>query len=87
MSQRHSGVDTRSENVDQTDENQTAAVPIAGELDEDSDLENGENPDAPLLSGAASSAPQSGWRNFASLSFSALSGDTIWHQARTDRNR
>lgn len=35
----------------------------------------------------ASSAPQSSWRNLATLSFSALSGDTIWHQARADRNR
>lgn len=39
------------------------------------------------LDGHASSAPQSSWRNLASLSFSALSGDTIWHQARADRNR
>lgn len=37
--------------------------------------------------GQASSAPQSSWRNLASFSFSALSGDTIWHQARADRNR
>ncbi|KAJ5888441.1 hypothetical protein N7495_008482 [Penicillium taxi] len=35
----------------------------------------------------ASSAPQSNWRNLASLSFSALNGDMIWHQARADRNR
>jgi hypothetical protein len=40
-----------------------------------------------LLSGHSSSTPQSSWRNLASLSFSALSGDTIWHQARADRNR
>jgi hypothetical protein len=40
-----------------------------------------------LLSGHSSSAPQSSWRNLASLSFSALSGDTIWHQAHADRNR
>ncbi|KAJ5198803.1 uncharacterized protein N7498_007920 [Penicillium cinerascens] len=39
------------------------------------------------LDGHASSAPQSSWRNLASLSFSALSGDTIWHQTRADRNR
>ncbi|KAJ5103777.1 hypothetical protein N7532_004306 [Penicillium argentinense] len=39
------------------------------------------------LDGHAHSAPQSSWRNLASLSFSALSGDTIWHQARADRNR
>ncbi|KAJ5386176.1 hypothetical protein N7509_008717 [Penicillium cosmopolitanum] len=39
------------------------------------------------LDAHASSAPQSSWRNLATLSFSALSGDTIWHQARADRNR
>ncbi|CAG8377742.1 unnamed protein product [Penicillium salamii] len=39
------------------------------------------------LNDHASSAPQSSWRNLATLSFSALSGDTIWHQARLDRNR
>ncbi|KAJ5130563.1 uncharacterized protein N7515_006602, partial [Penicillium bovifimosum] len=42
---------------------------------------------ASLLGDHASSAPQSSWRNLATLSFSALSGDTIWHQARADRNR
>ena len=42
---------------------------------------------AGLLDGHASSAPPSSWRNLASLSFSALSGDTIWHQAHADRNR
>lgn len=40
-----------------------------------------------LLGQHASSAPVSGWRNFASLSLSALSGDTIWHSVRPDRNR
>lgn len=39
------------------------------------------------LDGHANSAPQSSWRNLATISFSALSGDTIWHQARADRNR
>jgi hypothetical protein len=42
---------------------------------------------ASLLGDHANSAPQSSWRNLATLSFSALSGDTIWHQARADRNR
>ena len=40
-----------------------------------------------LLSGHAGSAPQSSWRNLASLSFSAFSDDTIWHQALADRTR
>ncbi|ODM18999.1 hypothetical protein SI65_05616 [Aspergillus cristatus] len=34
-----------------------------------------------------SSAPASGWRNFASLSLSALNGDSAWHRAGPDRNR
>ncbi|KAG0159486.1 hypothetical protein PDIDSM_7008 [Penicillium digitatum] len=42
---------------------------------------------AGLLGDHANSAPPSSWRNLATLSFSALSGDTIWHQARADRNR
>jgi hypothetical protein len=91
MAQRNSGADSRTgistQNGEPSDESRSAVVPITGEFGDDSGLENGEDPDAPLLSGHASSAPQSSWRNFASLSFSALSGDTIWHQARTDQNR
>lgn len=65
----------------------SAAVPISSlEEDEPSDLERGDS-SSPLLGEHAASAPQSNWRNFASFSLSALSGDTIWHQARADRNR
>lgn len=78
--------DMQSRAFDGRDDSRSAAVPITEGLEDDSSLEHGEGPDAPLLSSNAS-APQSSWRNFASLSFSALSGDTIWHQARTDRNR
>lgn len=42
---------------------------------------------AGLLDGHANSAPPSNWRSFASFSLSALSGDTIWHQVRADRDR
>lgn len=71
----------------------TAAVPIAPTIPtamDDADLEDGTNADVvPLLSGNVipSSAPQPNWRNFSSMSFSALSGDTIWHSARSDRSR
>ncbi|KAJ5960500.1 uncharacterized protein N7479_007650 [Penicillium vulpinum] len=61
----------------------SAPVPIEGINDDDSDTEQ----NAGLVSDHANSAPQSSWRNLATLSFSALSGDTIWHQARADRNR
>lgn len=61
----------------------SAPVLIEGVTDDASDTEQ----NAGLLGEHASSAPQSSWRNLATLSFSALSGDTIWHQARADRNR
>ena len=61
----------------------SAPVPIEGVNDDAADTEQ----NAGLLGDHANSAPQSGWRNLATLSFSALSGDTIWHQARADRNR
>ncbi|KOC17978.1 PA and RING finger domain protein [Aspergillus flavus AF70] len=66
----------------------SAPVPITnnGE-DEVSDLERRGGSDAGLLERHSSSAPPPNWRNFAALSFSALSGDTIWHQGRTDRER
>ena len=61
----------------------SAPVLIEGVNNDDSDTEQ----TAGLLGHHASSEPQSSWRNLATLSFSALSGDTIWHQARADRNR
>ncbi|KAJ5434469.1 Zinc finger RING-type [Penicillium cf. griseofulvum] len=60
----------------------SAPVQIEGVNEDPSDTEQ----NAGLLD-HANSAPQSSWRNLATLSFSALSGDTIWHQARADRNR
>lgn len=61
----------------------SAPVLIENANDDTSDTEQ----NAGLLDDHANSAPQSSWRNLATLSFSALSGDTIWHQARADRNR
>jgi hypothetical protein len=44
--------------------------------------------DLGALEGHASSAPpSSSWRNLATLSLSALSGDTIWHQTQADNDR
>lgn len=62
----------------------SAPVLISGVNEDDaSDTEQ----TAGLLDDHANSAPQPSWRDLASLSLSALSGDTIWHQARADRNR
>jgi hypothetical protein len=88
MSQRQIGSDSHSHGVEQSAETHSAAVPIVGSSMSDTNLEDGEGPDAPLLSNNnISSAPESNWRNFASMNFSALSGDTVWHSARTDRTR
>jgi hypothetical protein len=79
----------------------TASVPIIPDVSDDSNLEEGRRADDPLLSAysnnnnesnanaASSSAPhQSNWRNLSSsMSFSALSGDTMWHSAQNDRSR
>ncbi|KAJ5808084.1 hypothetical protein N7474_009353 [Penicillium riverlandense] len=66
----------------------SAPVLITGVIeDHDPDTEQNAGADVGPLDGHAASAPQSSWRNLASFSFSALSGDTIWHQARADRNR
>ncbi|KAJ5163676.1 Zinc finger RING-type [Penicillium coprophilum] len=63
----------------------TSSAPMQIEGINDDALDAEQN--AGLLGDHANSAPQSSWRNLATLSFSALSGDTIWHQARADRNR
>ncbi|KAK1147431.1 hypothetical protein N8T08_001513 [Aspergillus melleus] len=55
--------------------------------DEMSDPERHAGSDAGLVEEHASSAPPPGWRNYAALSFSALSGDTIWHPSRNENDR
>lgn len=71
-------------------ESQVSSAPVviaSPSEDEMSDTERHADSYTGLLEQHASSAPASGWRNFAYLSLSALSGDTIWHQVRPDRNR
>lgn len=87
MAQRQTGSDSHG-HEEQSAETHTAAVPIVGSAMGDTNLEDGDGPDAPLLSNNnMSSASQSSWRNFASMNFPALSGETIWHSARTDHTR
>lgn len=77
-----------SNNVNSYQNASSAPVPISGLTEaEASDMEQHAGSDAGLLESHASSAPPTNWRNLASLSFSVLSGDTIWHQPRADRNR
>ncbi|THC95783.1 hypothetical protein EYZ11_004736 [Aspergillus tanneri] len=66
----------------------SAPVPItAVSEDEMSDPERRPGSDFEPADEHASSAPTPNWRNYAALSFSALSGDTIWHPGRTDNER
>ncbi|KAJ5989325.1 hypothetical protein N7481_004535 [Penicillium waksmanii] len=86
-----SGDDSREQNEESTEghiqtpnlQSESSSAPLLiASMSDDVDTEQHAG-----LDGHASSAPQSSWRNLATLSFSALSGDTIWHQARADRNR
>lgn len=88
LAQRDTGSDSHGHGAEQSAETHSDAVPMVANPLSDTNLEDGEGPDAPLLpNNNVSSAPQSSWRNFASMNFSALSGETIWHSARTDRTR
>ncbi|RDW72378.1 PA and RING finger domain protein [Aspergillus mulundensis] len=84
MSQSHHA-ETRPEHDAEAHRGATSApLPITsmGE-DEMTDLERRIS-DTGLERHGSSSPPS--WRNFAALSLSALSGDTIWHQGRADND-
>lgn len=89
-----------TDNQEHTSIVRTTSVPIIPDATDDSHLEEGRRADEPLLSAdnindnesnanaASSSTPhQSNWRNLSSMSFSALSGDAMWHSSRNDRSR
>lgn len=68
----------------------TSEMPIAANAITDSDLERGDSSREPLLNSVNDEPSESRWRNLASLSLSALSGDLTWHQprhTRSDRRR
>lgn len=80
--------DIRSHITETRNDSLTSTIPITSILeDSDSDLERGDASSASFLDGSSPAQPQPSWRNLASLSFSALSGDTMWHEPRADRNR
>ncbi|EZF10246.1 hypothetical protein H112_08455 [Trichophyton rubrum D6] len=63
----------------------SSAIPIPEHENADSELERGA-----LLGDALNASHRSTWRGLTSLSLSALSGDSMWHQVRhtrTQRNR
>lgn len=92
------GADQREEGEETSDDVQTrvaqtindepsAAIPIPARVDDsdDEDIERGQDIDDPLL--AQAQERQSAWRNVIARSLSRLSGDTVWRQTPTDRNR
>lgn len=90
-SMSQSNASDESHELDDADhaEAQSASAPVVisnASEDEMSDTERRVDSETGLLR-EHSSAPASGWRNFASLSLSALNGDPAWHRARPDRNR
>lgn len=88
---RHEGEsradDIQARAAETVNESPTSAIPIPRLADEDEeDIERGADASAPLNGGT--NVVRSGWRNLASLSVSALSGDTaVWRQSPADRNR
>ncbi len=70
-------------------ESPSSAIPIPMRISEEdqSDLEHGGEESTPLIREAQSPPRRSSWRNLASFSLSALSGEAAWRQAQADRNR
>jgi hypothetical protein len=79
--------DVQARAAETVNESPSAAIPIPRLSDEDDeDIEQGTDASAPLS--GSSNGPRPAWRNLASLSISALSGDTaVWRQSPADRNR
>jgi hypothetical protein len=79
--------DVQARAAETVNESPSAAIPIPRLSDEnDEDIEQGTDASAPL--NGSSNGPRPAWRNLASLSISALSGDTaVWRQSPADRNR
>lgn len=83
--------DTQSHIAETRNDSPTSAMPIPEDTEDmGSDLERGDPSRVPLLGSPGDPTSQSHWRNLASLSLSAMSGDSAWHQprfTRSDRNR
>lgn len=79
--------DVQARAAETVNESPSAAIPIPRLADEDEeDIEQGTDSSVPL--NGSSNIARSGWRSLASLSISALSGDTaVWRQSPADRNR
>ncbi|KAI9749093.1 MAG: hypothetical protein M1835_001640 [Candelina submexicana] len=77
----------QSQAVESSNDSPTAAMPIPHSTENiNSDLELGDD-SAALLLDQSPSSNRMGWRNLASMSIAAFSGDAAWRQASADRDR
>ncbi|KAL4920924.1 hypothetical protein BDW62DRAFT_175555 [Aspergillus aurantiobrunneus] len=81
MSQSHHAETRPEQGLESRRGASSAPVPIGPMSDDETDLERHVSSDS-LEAQDSSTSPS--WRNFAAVSLSALSGDTIWHQGRAD---
>lgn len=84
-SPRQSYDDIQRQAAESTNESPSAAIPIPRDI---SDLERGDEAGSTLVTNhSEESLPQRGWRDLASFSLSAFSGEAAWRQALADRTR
>ena len=77
--------DTQSQICETVNDSYSAAIPIPRDL---SAAEEGDDMAATLVNDdPEASSPRRGWRDLASLSLSAFSGEAAWRQAQADRDR
>ncbi|MCJ1465265.1 hypothetical protein MMC07_003881 [Pseudocyphellaria aurata] len=80
--------DIQAQAAETINDSPSSAIPIPCDHH---DLEGGEDDLAATLvnddNGRELSSPRRGWRDLASLSLSAFSGEAAWRQAQADRNR
>ena len=78
------GQDIQRQAAETTNGSPSSAIPIP----RNSDLERGDDMAATLVNDLPEApSPRRGWRDLASFSLSAFSGEAAWRQAQADRNR
>ena len=82
---RQSDDDIQRQAAESTNESPSSAIPIPRDA---LDLERGDGAGSTLVTNhSEESLPQRGWRDLASFSLSAFSGEAAWRQALADRTR
>lgn len=77
--------DVQVQAAETSNDSPSSAIPIPRDV---ADVERGDDMAATLVNDQHESfLPRRGWRDLASLSLSAFSGEAAWRQARADRNR